>query len=80
MPAPTDEDRRAIEYQARQRRIAATRAALGRVMAGDPAALKQIENDWLPYILAVEEERDAGADPRDCEDGQWHDSPETLAP
>lgn len=68
MPTLTEEDRRAIEYQTRQRRIAAAQVAAEASLAGDPGAAQQVRDNWAPVVLAMRENRDAGYDDPDCEE------------
>lgn len=68
MPALTDEDRRAIEYQARQRRIRAAQNAAQAHNAGDPGAAQTVRDNWAPVILAMRDATNPGYDDPDCEE------------
>ena len=68
MPTLTEEDWRALDYQARQRRVRANREAANTRMAGDGAAAQAVRDAWAPVILARREAQSAGYDDPDCED------------
>jgi len=66
--ALTDEEQRALDYQARQRRIAANQRAAAARLTGDGAYRRQIQKDWAPLILARREAETAWRDDPDCEE------------
>lgn len=68
MTTLTDDQQRALDWQARQRQIAAARAAAEARLAGDPGEAKRLRDAWAPVILARREDRNAGYDDPDCED------------
>lgn len=68
MPTLTEEDRRALDYQARQRRIEASQRAAAARLTGDGAAAQRVRDAWAPVVLAMREARNAGYDDPDCED------------
>lgn len=68
MSVLTEEDRRALDWQARQRRIAANQMAIGSRLHGNPAAAQTVRDNWLPVILAQREARAMGSIDPDCEE------------
>ena len=68
MATLTAEQQRAIEYQARQRRIEAAQTAAEARLAGDPGVAQTLRDTWAPVVLALREARDAGYDDPDCEE------------
>lgn len=65
--ALTEEDRRAIEWQARQKRIAANTKAREAKLTGSASYAQTIRDNWEPFIQA---RRDAQMDYEepDCEE------------
>ena len=53
----SDEETRAAEARATERRRAASRAALNRQLAGSSAAMRALNMAWAPIILANIETR-----------------------
>lgn len=68
MTTLTDEQRRALEWQQRQKRIAANQDAANAKVAGDPAVAQRLRDNWQPVILARREAKSAGYGDPDCED------------
>jgi hypothetical protein len=68
MTTLTEEDRRARDWQARQRRIEENQRAAEAKATGNPALAQAVRDNWEPVILALREVRNAGDDDPDCED------------
>jgi hypothetical protein len=52
MVALTEEDRRALDYQAQQRRRHANEAARAAALTGNPQAAQALRDAWTPVVMA----------------------------
>lgn len=73
MTTLTEEDRRALDYQAQQAKREASRVARNARLSGNPAAAQAVRDAWEPIVLWARERRQF-AEPIDApEEGACND-------
>jgi hypothetical protein len=58
------DEARALLWRTRERQVKANRRRVGKALRGDPAALAELNADWLPLRRALDEARDTDVDDR----------------